>query len=149
MGPAAGVVLKEATPSDSAFAYETRKAALWPYVGQDPGWDEAMEQQLHERRFGAHDYRIVTQLGHDAGVMALERQADCIRLHQLFLLPAFQGQGVGRQCMQWVMEEARARSLPVRLRVLKANRRAIAFYQGFGFAETDSTATHLLMEWVP
>jgi RimJ/RimL family protein N-acetyltransferase len=37
--------------------------------------------------------------------------------------------------------------LPVRLRVLKVNPRALAFYRRLGFTCTGETETHDLMEW--
>jgi hypothetical protein len=37
--------------------------------------------------------------------------------------------------------------LPVRLRVMKVNPRALAFYERLGFMRTGETDTHDLMEW--
>jgi GNAT superfamily N-acetyltransferase len=145
----AGLAFRKAAASDSAFAYATREAALRPYLEQDRGWDEREQQDLHQRRFAAHDFRIITMVGRDAGVIALERQTDCLRLHQLFVLPEYQGRGIGSQCVQGVMEEARALSLPIRLQVLKVNARAMAFYLRLGFVQTDSTCSHVVMEWAP
>jgi GNAT superfamily N-acetyltransferase len=70
-----------------------------------------------------------------------------VKVNQLFLLPEHQGQGIGRRCMLAVMEEARGLGLPVRLRVLKVNPRALAFYGRLGFVRTGETDSHDLMEW--
>lgn len=51
--------------------------------------------------------------------------------------------------MTLVMEEARALRVPVRLRVLKVNPRARAFYERLGFVCAGETETHDLMEWTP
>ncbi len=67
-------------------------------------------------------------------------------MNQLFLLPEYQSKGIGRECMLRVIEEARRLGLPVRLRVLKVNPRALAFYERLGFARTGETETHHLME---
>ena len=58
MVPAADVVLRKATARDTDSAYQTRRAALAPYVAQDGGWDEVEEQRVHARRFAAHEYRV-------------------------------------------------------------------------------------------
>jgi ribosomal protein S18 acetylase RimI-like enzyme len=50
--------------------------------------------------------------------------------------------------MPRVMQEARQLGLPVRLRVMKVNARALAFYERLGFVRTGGTATHHTMEWV-
>jgi GNAT superfamily N-acetyltransferase len=147
--PLAGLAFRKAAASDSTFAYETREAALRPYLEQDQGWDEQEQHDLHQRRFAAHDFRIITTGERDAGVMALERQTDCLRLHQLFLLPEYQGRGIGSQCVQGAMEEARASCLRIRVQVLKANARAVSFYVRLGFVQTDSTCSHVVMEWSP
>ena len=65
---------------------------------------------------------------------------------QLFLLPEHQGRQIGRRCMLLIMEEARQLGLPVRLRVMKVNPRALAFYERLGFTCTGETDTHDLME---
>jgi GNAT superfamily N-acetyltransferase len=125
MVPAADVVLRRATARDTDFAYQTRRAALAPYVAQDGGWDEVEEQRVHARRFAAHEYRIISVPGRAAGVIALEQRADCLQLHRLYLVPECQGKGIGRVCMERLMDEACARSVPVRLRVRTANVRPL------------------------
>ena len=49
--------------------------------------------------------------------------------------------------MLLIMEEARQLGLSVRLRVMKVNPRALAFYERQGFMRTGETDTHDLMEW--
>jgi GNAT superfamily N-acetyltransferase len=74
---------------------------------------------------------------------------DCVHVHQLFLLPEHQGKGIGGECMSLILEEARQLGLPVRLRVLTVNPRALAFYRRLGFTRTGETDTHDLMEREP
>jgi GNAT superfamily N-acetyltransferase len=138
--------LREATADDSEFAYQTKKAALRKYVEQVWGWDEDEQRQIHERRFGAQDFRVINLAGMDIGIMSVVVAPDCMKLNQLFLLPEHQGKGIGQKCMLLIMEEARGLGLPVRLRVLKVNPRALAFFQGLGFLRTGETDTHYLME---
>jgi len=45
-----------------------------------------------------------------------------------------------------VIEEARARHVPVKLGVLRENR-ALHFYEKLGFREIGRTEIHILMEW--
>lgn len=49
--------------------------------------------------------------------------------------------------MAVIVEEARSLGFPVRLRVMKANPRALAFYRRLGFAEVGRTNEHVQMEW--
>lgn len=140
------LTLRKAGPKDREFAYRVKKSAFKEYVDQVWGWDEDEQRQLHEQRLETQDFRVVSSAGADVGIMAVVVAPDCVRVNQLFLLPEHQGQGIGRKCMLLIMEEARRLGLPVRLRVLKVNPRALAFYQRLGFVRAGETDTHVLME---
>ena len=140
------LTLRKASPNDSEFAYCVKKAAFREYVEKVWGWDEDAQRQLHEQRFEAQDFRVINLAGTDIGVMASVTAHDSVKVNQLFLLPEHQGKGIGRECMLLIMEEARRLALPVRLRILKVNPRALAFYERLGFVRTGETDTHDLME---
>jgi GNAT superfamily N-acetyltransferase len=141
------LTLRKASPKDREFAYSVKRAAFKEYVEKVWGWDEDEQRRLHEQRFGTQDFRVINVAGTDVGIMAVVVAPDCVKVNQLFLLPAHQGKGIGHTCMVLVMEEARHLGLPVRLRVLKVNPQALAFYQRLGFRRTGDTDTHDLMEW--
>ena len=138
--------LRKATPADSEFAYQTKKAAFREYVEAVWGWEEEEQRRLHERRFAAQEFRVIEVAGVAVGILAVVRQPDCLKVNQVFLLPAYQGRGIGAACMAQVIEDADAAGLPVRLQVLRANPRAVAFYERLGFAIAGETETHVLME---
>ena len=138
--------LRKATTGDSEFAYQTKRAAFKEYVEQVWGWDEDEQREMHERRFSSQDFRVIQMSGTDVGIMAVVRQPDCVRVNQIFILPEYQEKGIGTACMKHVIEDAAVLNLPVRLRVLKVNHRAIAFYQRSGFRSTGENDTHVLME---
>ena len=138
--------LREATPSDKEFAYRVKKAAFKEYVEQVWGWEEADQRKLHDRRFRAEDFTVIAVNGVDIGTMYVTLEPDCVQVHQIYILPEHQGQGVGRLCMLAVLDSASGLGLPVRLRVLKVNPRAAVLYERLGFAVTGETETHLLME---
>jgi GNAT superfamily N-acetyltransferase len=123
-----------------------KRATFKEYVEQVWGWDEAEQQHLHAQRFAAQNISIISVAGTDVGIIATATASDCLHVHQLFILPEHQGKGIGRQCMLLIMEEARRLGLPVRLRVLKVNSRALAFYERLGFTRTHETDTHHLLE---
>jgi len=140
------LTLRKAAANDSEFAYCVKKAAFREYVEKVWGWNEEEQRRLHEQRFSTQDFRVINLAGRDIGVMATVVQPDCLKLNQLFLLPEHQGRGVGTKCMLLVMDEGRRLCLPVRLRVLKVNVRALTFYQRLGFVRTGETETHVLMQ---
>jgi len=138
--------LRRATASDSEFAYLTKRAAFKEYVDKIWGWDEDRQRELHERRFSLQDVRIINVSGADVGFLSYVVEQDHLELNQLFILPEHQGKGAGKECMLRIVRKARRLGLPVRLGVLKANPRALAFYGRLGFRRTGETETHILLE---
>ena len=141
------LTLRSAASDDSEFAFRVKEAAFRPYVEKVWGWDEAEQRRVHEERFAAQDFRVISVAGTDVGIMAAVVAPDCLKVNQLFILPGHQAKGIGSACMRLIMDEARQLGLPVRLRVLKVNPRARAFYERLGFVRTGQTDTHNLMEW--
>ena len=138
--------LRPATISDSEFAYQTKKAAFREYAEKVWGWDEDEQRKLHQRRFAVHDFRVIQIAGTDIGIMAMERQQNCISLHQLFILPEYQRKGIGEAVMKLIINEAAEAKMAIRLQVLKVNNRAFKFYERLGFKRTGESDTHILMK---
>jgi GNAT superfamily N-acetyltransferase len=143
------LIIRKARSENSEFAYCVKRVAFKEYVEKVWGWDEKEQQKLHAQRFRAQDFRVINLAGKDIGIIAMVVEPDCVRLNQLFLLPEYQGKGIGRECMKMIMEQADRLGLPVRLRILKVNPRALSFFQKLGFTRTGETDTHYLMEKTP
>jgi len=141
-----GLKFRKATSSDTEFAYQTKKAAFKQYVDEVWGWDEDEQRQMHEKRFKEQDFLVIQQSGVDVGILAMVQQPDCVHVYQLFIVPEYQSKGIGAACMTRVIGNANVANLPVRLQVLKVNKRALAFWEKLGFKSTGETDTHILME---
>ena len=144
-----GLRLRCAQPADSAFAFATMKAAFRGYVENLWGWDEKEQLGMHARRFASQDIRVISLRGADVGIMAIEITSACIKVNQLFLRPVDQGRRIGEKCMERICDEARRLAIPVRLRVLKVNPRALAFYRRAGFSVAGETDNHINLERWP
>ena len=90
--------LRKAAADDSEFAYRTKKTAFREYLEKASGWNEEEQRKLHQRRFAEHDFRIIQLSGVDVGILAMSRQPDRIELYQMFILPEYQGKGIGGAC---------------------------------------------------
>ncbi len=137
------VSLRTVAAQDSEFAYQVKKTTLAEYVWQLWGWDEAEQRRLHQRRFASQNFQVIVA---DVGILVVSKEPDCLRVNQLLVLPEYQGKGVGTACMRQVLDDAAGRRLPVRLKVLKVNRRASGFYWRLGFVDTGLDDTHVQME---
>ena len=138
--------IRKAYASDSEFVFRVKKAAFQEYVEQVWGWDDGYQRELHDRRFAAQDLRIIQFCGTDVGFLATSRTLDTLKVNQLYILPEYQGRGIGSACMTRVLDDANLRQMPVVLQVLKVNTRGTAFYQRLGFAIVGETPTHFHMK---
>lgn len=98
-----------------------------------------------EANFDPERDQIITRLGWDVGVMRVERLPDHWFLSKLYLLPAFQNEGLGSHLLENLIIDARTVRLPLRLTVLEVNP-ARHFYQRHGFEITDTVPPRLHME---
>ncbi len=72
---------------------------------------------------------VVENNGHLAAYGALNPDSSPAEIETLYVLPRFQGQGVGRLLLEAIVAEYAS----VELTVWDENSRAIAFYEAFGF----------------
>lgn len=138
--------IRKAYVSDSEFVFTVKKAAFQEYVEQVWGWDESYQKELHDRRFTTQDLRIIQFCGIDVGFLATSRTRATLKVNQLYILPEYQGRGIGTACMARVLDDASLRQKPVVLQVLKVNTRGVAFYQKLGFIIVGETTTHFQMK---
>ena len=75
-------------------------------------------------------YTCVYQDGQKVGYFRFVSQGDCMELDDLYILPDFQGQGIGKAVVAMCCAQT---TLPVMLYVFTGNSRAIALYQRMGF----------------
>ncbi len=137
---------RKAHTSDSEFVFTVKKAAFREYVEQVWGWDDNYQRELHNRRFAAQDVCIIQFRGTDVGFLSTSSTPDTLKVNQLFILPEYQGKGIGSACMMRIVDDARLEEKSVALQVLKVNTRGTAFYQRLGFLIVDESSTHLQMK---
>ena len=141
-----GVSLRKAHANDSEFVFAVKKAAFREYIEQVWGWDDSYQWELHNRRFTTQDVCIIQFRGTDVGFLSTSSTPDTLKVNQLFILPEYQGKGIGSACMMRIVDDARLEGKSVALQVLKVNTRATAFYQRLGFLIIGESSTHLQMK---
>jgi ribosomal protein S18 acetylase RimI-like enzyme len=109
-------------------------------------WDEELS-----RREAAEDSvnpgaSVVMVDAVDAGILLVERLPREVRLRTLYLLPDFQGRGIGCSLVSALQKEAAARAVPMRLHVLKVNP-AKRFYERLGFGVEEETEYFFYMRY--
>ena len=141
-----GLSIRKACEADSDFVFAVKEAAFREYVDQVWGWDHIRQRKMHDARFASQDVRIIRFQANDIGYFSTSSTTDSVRVHQMFVLPEYQGKGFGTACMNRIVADARAQKKAVTLQVLKINTRGIAFYQRLGFKIVGEDDTHVQME---
>ena len=140
------IKLRPASDGDYDFGYEVKKAALGEYVDQTWGWDEEEQKHFYRREFNLQDAYVITLDGEDVGWLVHRRADQGQEVHQLFILPSYQNQGIGTCVLETIIASACQQRLAVFLQVLKCNVRARRLYDRLGFETYEQTTTHLLMK---
>jgi RimJ/RimL family protein N-acetyltransferase len=149
------ISLRPATDEDYDFLWWLHCATLRSYVEQTWGWDEHWQAEYFRDRFDPTTLEIIESDGAPIGCISVERREDCpstgsgpcIFLGLIEVAPDHQNRGIGTKLIRALLDEADRRSVPVELRVIKANHPARRLYERLGFAVVGETETHYLMRW--
>jgi GNAT superfamily N-acetyltransferase len=140
---------RAATDADTEFARKTHHVSYHDVIVKQFGdFDEKVQDDFFAKSWKPETHQILLYGNDECGYFSHEVFDDHIFAHELVLLPAFQGKGIGSRVLQELMEEAKAKGLPLRLQVLKENK-AQHLYRKLGFKDAGLTDTHILMEFDP
>ena len=138
--------LRPATVVDREFAYATTRDTMREYTVATWGkWSEEDVRRRTNENIAAGTTSIILLGDRPIGIRVVESKADCIRLAQLYILPAYQRRGFGSELIERLLAEARIAGLPLRLRVLRVNP-AFHLYQRLGFKVVEATPERYFME---
>jgi GNAT superfamily N-acetyltransferase len=132
------------TEEASDAAFEVKRAALGPHIRTQWGWDEGFQRSFHEKKFQECWLSSITVRDVPVGTIALMMVEDSIQLDEFYLLPSYQGRGLGTRVLRHALSLADELNRPVRLRYLKWNPVG-SLYRRHGFVEVGQTDIHFLM----
>ncbi|MCP1314600.1 MULTISPECIES: GNAT family N-acetyltransferase [unclassified Halomonas] len=110
-------------------------------------WDDKLQKPAFDEKWRQGDFEILALNGTYVGAVWITKEEGFIQLRDIFLVPEYQGQGIGTQVVREELKKARAANMPLRLRVLKQSH-AIALYERLGFTRCGETPTQYWMEAV-
>jgi ribosomal protein S18 acetylase RimI-like enzyme len=142
----AQISLRSSSASDSDLFYRVIFETMREHVIATWGsWNDARVRAESIEDASLPEACVVLVNGKSAGVMTVRRFEDHLQLEQLYLLPEFQGLGVGTFLVRGLLAESKASGIPARLRVLRVNP-AKHFYEKLGFMVTLQTPERVHME---
>jgi ribosomal protein S18 acetylase RimI-like enzyme len=129
--------LRPASESDREFLYALHCETMRTVIERTWRWEDAWQRREFDRRFGEHDVSIIEVDGRPAGGLFLESKPDSFYIHEIQVLPEYQGRGIGTAVIKRVIERAASRGVAVTLSVVSANPRAKQLYERLGFEVID------------
>lgn len=135
------LVFRDITPTDRETVLPMVEAFYGSEAVEHPVPRAVMERSFQAAAdLGQPSLRGVLLLedGEPAGYLYLspcyscEVGGECVILEELFLWKQYQGRGLGRQAMNWIMEQYPS-CRRLRLEVTQVNRRAVRLYESCGF----------------
>jgi GNAT superfamily N-acetyltransferase len=138
--------LRRAEATDFDFLFRLKVVCLKEYVTAVWGWDEAFQKSHFAANFDPCDSHIIVAYGRDVGQLSVDFQLAEVHLNGIYLLPAYQGVGLGGRIIDGVLRRANVGNRPVHLQVIVGNP-ARRLYERLGFSVIQKTDTHFIMRW--
>jgi len=140
------VTLRASQSTDAGLFYDVTEQTMRVHVIAAGGvWDDERSRRESAEESVNPNASVIMFRGVDAGILLVERQPHEVHLRTLYLLPGYQGRGIGGALVSALQEEAAARRVPLRLHVLKVNP-AKRFYERLGFSVEQETEYFFYMQ---
>ncbi|HEY1977379.1 MAG TPA: GNAT family N-acetyltransferase [Candidatus Baltobacteraceae bacterium] len=141
------LTLRSASSADRPFVesvyFETQRwiiEKLFGWRGDD------FEKDRFLSHYHESDTSIVVVDGQDAGWICVRQEEEALHLHSIYLLSAFQKRGIGTSLIRQVIEDARAKRMPLTVSTAKINP-ARHLYERLGFAVSSESEFKVFMEY--
>ncbi|PZP90589.1 MAG: hypothetical protein DI587_38230 [Variovorax paradoxus] len=136
--------LRAATTEDREFIFASYKTTLRQYVQWAWGWDEEFQLSGFWKHHPLEEFQVVVVGSTRAGAMHVQEQESLNFIRMIFLLPEFQGSGIGSQLLCGEVARAQELAKQLHLKVIKINP-AKRLYDRLGFSiiEEDSVSYHM------
>ena len=145
--PHDAIRLQYATPDDQEFIFDSYRATLRPYVEWAWGWDDSFQRAGFWKHHPLDQVQLIAVDGQRAGVLHVEEQDSLHFIRMIFLVPEFQGRGVGARLLRGEIERAHRQGKALQLKVIKINP-AKRLYERLGFVVIEDEGPTCLMRLV-
>jgi GNAT superfamily N-acetyltransferase len=149
MSKAMNITLIPALESDREFFRRVHHKAYRDTIESMFPWDEYEQNRFAYRDFDTRDPHIILYGDERFGVVGCQHLEDHIWFGPVFVLPAYQGKGVGSSVVKLFMERGRTANIPLKLKTLKTNIRAKELYERLGFIVSDHTDKYWFLDYLP
>ena len=135
-----------ATPAAADQLAEIRLAAMRPSLQAAGRFDPQRARDRFLRSFNPRETEVIFHEETIVGFYVVRSRSDHLFLDHLYIVPEFQGHGIGRAVIDTLKDQARSQGLRIRLMALNGSP-ANAFYQNLGFTVVSVDALDTILEW--
>ncbi|MGF1761798.1 GNAT family N-acetyltransferase [Aliivibrio kagoshimensis] len=133
---------RTANDDDYQFLYELKKASEYDAVSRVFGWDELLQQRLHKNEWNEARPTVIEVEGKRVGSYLLEPRLDYYYFGRFFILPRFQGAGIGTAVLKRCIEKVGNK--PIQLCHLQGNKVHYLYKRhAFTVTEQDEKFIHM------
>jgi GNAT superfamily N-acetyltransferase len=137
-------ILRPATDTDFAFAFEVKKDAMGQHISSQWGWDDRYQLDVHKQRWSEKPWFVV-MLGAEAiGTVSIYDQLDFIRFGKFYILNSFRRKGLGSMILSEFLKGCDRSNRSVKLEYLKWNPVG-SLYKRHGFEVGSENKIHYFM----
>lgn len=141
------ITLIAAQEEDRTFFRHAHHSAYRPVIEKMFGWDDSKQDVYADKDFDERHPHLAYEGGRKVGVVGWQTKPDRIWFGPIFILPEYQGKGIGMHVVKKFIKKAESERLPLRLQTLLVNEKAKAFYERLGFKTLDKSAVHWQLEY--
>lgn len=137
--------IRKADNSDYEFLFKLKKSAEYEPIKVVFGWDENAQREIHLNEWEEEKPTIIEIDGVAVGSYLVQTHSEYLYFGRFFLLPEYQGKGIGSKVLKTVIELADLKSLPIKLCYLQGNRVGQLYKRlGFSVIGQDEQFVHML-----
>jgi len=138
--------LRAATAAEKDCIFEGYRTTVGPYVAHAWGWDEAFQREKFWEAHPLREFKVIQVDARFGGGLHVEEDAADLHIRMIFVLPEFQGQGIGSRLLTHIHCLAGHQEKGLCLKVIRANP-AERLYHRLGFAVTGQDESSYDMRW--
>ncbi len=127
------IQLIPAEEQDRTFFRKAHHIAYRPVIESMFGWDEKAQDNYADKDFDERSPHIILFENQKAGVIGWQDKPDYIWFGPIFILPEYQGNGIGSILVKQFMDRANTENISLKLQTLKMNLGAKKLYEKLGF----------------
>jgi len=130
---------------DSSFFVHVHHVAYRKIIEEMFGWDECFQDKQTNQAFDLGGINVIKLQNEKVGIVGWEDRSDYLWLKDLYVLPEYQGRGIGSRVLDTSIQKARSFGKDIHLRTLRANICVKEWYERRGFIVDEITDIHWKM----